>query len=136
MTLAQGRQQQPPMRPMEGISIFVGSIAGGITDAFLTQLLNVQDVAFSGLRFVDGGPISNMPPAPRRAHRVSLSEVAFTLPALVNTLSLISGFLVLLGAIRPAYMIETTPSMVDIDWGLVVRLRVHAAPHGAGRYGR
>ncbi|KAI5123087.1 hypothetical protein M0805_001443 [Coniferiporia weirii] len=40
MTLAQRQQQPPPARPaQEGIAIFVGSIAGGITDAFLDQLL-------------------------------------------------------------------------------------------------
>lgn len=42
MTLAQGRQPPPPVRPMEGTTVFVGSIAGGITDAFLNQLLSVR----------------------------------------------------------------------------------------------
>ncbi|THH06144.1 hypothetical protein EW145_g4289 [Phellinidium pouzarii] len=43
MTLAQRQQQQPPPArpPQEGITVFVGSIAGGITDAFLNQLLSV-----------------------------------------------------------------------------------------------
>ncbi|KAH8104938.1 hypothetical protein DFH11DRAFT_1646152 [Phellopilus nigrolimitatus] len=40
MTLAQRQQPPPPMRPaQEGITIFVGSISGGITDPFLNQLL-------------------------------------------------------------------------------------------------
>ena len=42
MTLAQRQQAPPPMRPaQEGVTLFVGSIAGGITDSFLQQLLGV-----------------------------------------------------------------------------------------------
>ena len=49
MALAQGRQQQnasmmaqQKFEPAEGTTIFVGSIAGGITDDFMKQLLNVS----------------------------------------------------------------------------------------------
>lgn len=42
MTLAQGRHPPPPVRPVDGTTVFVGSIAGGITDAFLNQLLTVR----------------------------------------------------------------------------------------------
>lgn len=54
MALAQGRQQQqaPHMGPprgaaenSEGTTIFIGSIAGGITDDFMKQLLSVSPFA-------------------------------------------------------------------------------------------
>lgn len=41
MTLAQRQAQMSRPPPPQEINVFVGSIAGGITDAFLTQLLTV-----------------------------------------------------------------------------------------------
>ena len=50
MTLAQRQQAPPSMRPtQEGITLFVGSIAGGITDAFLQELLNVCVIQSSSI---------------------------------------------------------------------------------------
>ena len=45
MTLAQRQQTQAHLRAgaqQEGVTLFVGSIAGGITDMFLQQLLGVR----------------------------------------------------------------------------------------------
>ena len=42
MTLAQRQAQMSRPPPPQEINVFVGSIAGGITDAFLTQLLTVS----------------------------------------------------------------------------------------------
>lgn len=48
MTLAQRQQAPPPVRPtQEGITLFVGSIAGGITDAFLQELVGVRRLSMS-----------------------------------------------------------------------------------------
>ena len=42
MTLAQRQAQMSRPPPPQEINVFVGSIAGGITDSFLTQLLTVS----------------------------------------------------------------------------------------------
>ena len=42
MTLAQRQAQMSRLPPSQEVKVFVGSIAGGITDAFLTQLLTVS----------------------------------------------------------------------------------------------
>lgn len=55
MTLAQRQQAPPPGRPsQDGITLFVGSIAGGITDAFLQQLLSVRVILLNHHAMRDG----------------------------------------------------------------------------------
>jgi RNA-binding protein 25 len=48
------QQQQFPQQPPKSISLFIGSISGGISDGFLNELLAVSRSSFIASNLVNG----------------------------------------------------------------------------------